>query len=302
MRPRVFAIVLNWNGLKDTLECITSIKQQTYPEFEPVIVDNGSTDGSVSAIRAAFPGMKVLANATNLGYAEGNNVGIRYACAEGADYLFLLNNDTILDPHLVEHLVTVAETDERIGAVGPKIFFASSPRLLWSAGGIVNYTETVCRMRGYRRLDHGQFERIEDVDYLSSCAILLRRRAVEEVGLLDVVFAPMYYEDADWCMRAHRQGFRVVYVPAGKVWHKVSVSGGGEYNLRERYLIGFNSVQFMRRYANVRGWLTFFVFAVLSLPALFIVRVFQRRGRAVLVKALGLWDGFRCMRRDTFIR
>ncbi len=302
MKPRVFAIILNWNGLKDTLECISSVKQQTYTQFEPVIVDNGSTDGSVTAFRSAFPEITVLANATNLGYAEGNNVGIRHACAKGADYFLLLNNDTIVDPHLIENLATMAESDESIGAVGPKIFFASDPTLLWSAGGIVNYTETVCRMRGYRRRDRGQFERIEEVDYLSSCAMLLRRKAVEEVGLLDVAFAPIYYEDADWCMRAHRLGYRIVYVPSGKVWHKVSLSGGGEYNLRERYLIGFNSVQFMRRYADARGWLTFFVFAVLSLPALFIVRVFQRRGRAVLVKAIGLWDGFRGIRRDTFIR
>jgi hypothetical protein len=91
-------------------------------------------------------------------------------------------------------------------------------------------------------------------------------------------------------------------VPSGKVWHKVSLSGGGEYNLRERYLIGYNSVLFMRRYADVSGWLSYMVYAVLSLPALFVVRVFQRRGRGVLVKGLGIWDGFRGQRRDTFIR
>ncbi len=302
MKPRVIVIMLNWNGLKDTLECLTSLSNQTYPDFETVIVDNGSTDDSVAAIQTAFPDVTVLENGTNLGFSEGNNVGIRYACGKGADYVFLLNNDTTVEPHLIDTLVSMAELDERIGAVGPKILFAYKPDIIWSAGGIVNFTETVARMRGYRRVDRGQFDRIEDVDYLPGCAMLLRREVVEDVGLLDSTYSPIYFEDCDWCMRARRKGYRVVYVPSVRVFHKVSVSGGGEYSPRERYLIGFNSIQFMRRYADLRGWLTFFVYAVLSLPALYVVRLFQRRGRGVLVKALGMWDGFRGTRRDTFIR
>ncbi len=302
MKPRVFVIILNWNGLKDTLECLASLNQQTYPACEPVMVDNGSTDGSVAAIRAAFPHVTVLENGANLGFSEGNNIGIRHACASGADYVFLLNNDTTVEPRLIDTLVSVAESDERIGAVGPKILFAYSPELIWSAGGIVNFTETVARMRGYRRVDRGQFDRVEDVDYLPGCAIMMRRKAIEEVDLFDTAFSPAYFEDSDWCMRARNMGYRIVYVPIARVFHKVSASGGGEYNQRERYLVGFNSIQFMRRYANLRGWLTFFVYAVLSLPALYLVRVFQGHGRGVIVKALGMWDGFRGVRRDTFIR
>jgi GT2 family glycosyltransferase len=198
--------------------------------------------------------------------------------------------------------VNVAESDEHIVAVGAKILYFSEPDRLWSAGGIVNYTETVARPRGYYQIDSGQFEDIAEVDYVSGCAMLLRRQALEQIGLLDPVFSPAYFEDTDWCMRARRAGERVVYAPAARVWHKVSMSGGGEYNVRERYLIGFNSIQFMRRYANAGAWLKFFLYAIVSLPLLYLVRVFQGRGRGVVAKGLGLWDGLRRVRRDTYLK
>jgi GT2 family glycosyltransferase len=298
---RVCVVVLNWNRPTDTLECLTSLAQQTYPNCEVIVIDNGSTDGSAAAIQAAFPDVTVLVNATNLGFGEGNNVGLKCALERGADYLLLLNNDTIVDPALIDQLVQVAESDDRIAAVGAKIFFYSDPRRLWSAGSIVNYTETVTRLRGYRQIDQGQFEQIEAVDCISGCTMLLRCSAVQVVGLFDRLFSPAYFEDTDWCMRARQQGYHIQYAPAAKVWHKVSMSGGGEYNMRERYLIGYNSVQFMKRYATPRNWLKFFVFAVLSLPAVYVVRLFQGRGQGVLIKGLGIWDGLRGRRRETYI-
>jgi GT2 family glycosyltransferase len=301
-RPRVCVIVVNWNRPADTLECLTSLAQQTYPSCEVIVVDNGSTDGSAAAIQAAFPDVTVLVNATNLGFGEGNNVGLKYALARGADHVLLLNNDTIVDPALIDQLVQVAESDDHIAAVGAKIFFYSDPRRLWSAGSIVNYTETVTRLRGYRQIDQGQFEQIEEVDCVSGCAMLLRRQALEQIGLLDPLFSPAYFEDTDWCMRARRVGQRIVYAPAAMLWHRVSMSGGGEYNVRERYLIGFNSIQFMRRYANAGAWLKFFLYAIVSLPLLYLVRVFQGRGRGVAAKGLGLWDGLRGVRRDTYLK
>ncbi len=301
MTPCVAVIVLSWNRVADTLDCVASVARQTYPNFKTIVVDNGSTDGSVAAIRAAFPNTTLLANPTNLGFGEGNNVGLRYALAQGVDHVLLLNNDTVVDPALIDELVKVIESDSRIGATGAKILYQASPGRLWSAGGVINFTEGVARLRGYRQLDRGQFDRVEEVDCVPACAMLICRQALEQVGLFDPVFSPAYLEDSDWCMRARRGGYRIVYVPSAKVWHKVSMSGGGEYNLRERYLIGYNSVQFMRRYATLVGWLKYFVFAVLSLPALYVVRVFQGRGRGVLVKGLGIWDGLRGRRRATYL-
>ena len=301
MAPSVTVVVLNWNRLADTLECLASLARQTYPDYRVIVVDNGSTDSSVAGIRARYPEVTVVANSSNLGFAEGNNVGIEQALTQAADYVLLLNNDTVVDAALIEQLVKVAEADERIGAVGAKILYHSEPGRLWSAGGSVNYAETVTRLRGYRQIDHGQFDRVQDVECVSGCAMLLRSSALQVVGRLDRLFSPAYFEDTDWCMRARRRGYQIKYAPAAKVWHKVSMSGGGEYNLRERYLIGYNSVQFMKRYATPAGWLKYFVFAILSLPALYVIRVFQGRGQGVLVKGLGIWDGLRGRRRTTYL-
>jgi len=302
MMPQVYVIVLNWNRPGDTLECLNSLTRQTYSNYRSIVVDNGSTDDSVATIQAAFTDMTVVANPQNLGFAEGNNIGIQRALSAGVAYVLLLNNDTVVDSALIEQLVRVAELDGRIGAVGAKILYYADPHRLWSAGGVINYTETISRLRGYRQIDRGQFEQGAEVDYVSGCAMLLRRQALQAVGLLDPLFSPAYFEDADWCMRARRGGYRIVYAPAAKVWHKVSMSGGGEYNLRERYLIGYNSVQFMKRYASLANWFKYVIYAILSLPALYVVRLFQGRGRGVLVKGLGIWDGLRGARRDTFIR
>jgi GT2 family glycosyltransferase len=256
----------------------------------------------VAAIRSAFPTTTLLESSTNLGYAEGNNLGLRYALECDADDILLLNNDTIVDASSLESLVSTIESDPSIGAVGPKILYQADPRRLWSAGGRLNFTETVGRMRGYRQIDRGQFDRVEAVDYLSGCALLLRRTALERVGLLDPIYSPAYFEDADWCVRARRSGYQLVYVPTARIWHKVSMSGGGEYNLRERYLIGFNSIVFMKRYANRLQWLKYLIFAVGSLPVLYLVRLFQGQGRAVRAKALGIWDGWRGTRRETYLK
>jgi GT2 family glycosyltransferase len=299
--PRIAVIVLNWNRRVDTLECLDSLARQTYLNYYVIVIDNGSTDGSVGSIQANFPDAIVVTNSSNLGYAEGNNIGIGLALNDAADYVLLLNNDTVVDPTLLEQLVRVAETSEQVGAVGAKILYYSDRERIWSAGSVLNYTETVTRLRGYRQIDRGQFDRIEEVECISGCAMLLRRSAIEAVGVLDRLFSPAYFEDTDWCLRARQRGYRILYAPAAKVWHKVSMSGGGEYNLRERYLIGYNSVQFMKRYAGFGAWLKFSVFAIASLPLVYLVRTFQKRGRAVIAKGLGMWDGLRGKRRDDYL-
>ena len=120
---KVTIILLNWNGKEDTIECLESLKHITYPNYEILLVDNGSTDGSVECFRERYPGMEIIENGENLGFAEGNNVGIRRAMDEGADYVLLLNNDTVVDPEFLGELVKVGESDPKIGIVGPKICY-----------------------------------------------------------------------------------------------------------------------------------------------------------------------------------
>ena len=228
MNPKVTIIVLNWNGKEDTIECLESLKHITYPNYEILLVDNGSTDGSVECFRERYPGMEIIENGENLGFAEGNNVGIRRAMDEGADYVLLLNNDTVVDPEFLGELVKVAKSGMSIGIVGPKIYyydyagrndviyFAGAELVLWK-GSDIKY--------GYREIDQGQCDEIKGVDEIEGTCLLIKSELVNKIGLLDPNFFA-YREDTDFCMRAARKGFKLFYVPKAIIWHKVGASFG----------------------------------------------------------------------------
>lgn len=290
--PHVVAIVLNWNGLADTRVCLRSLQQQDYAALTVLLVDNGSTDGSVPALRAEFPELTILETGANLGFCGGNNVGMAWALARAADYVLLLNNDAWFDPGMTRELVTAAEADPHIGMAGPKIYQAAPPGTLWSAGGVVTYWGNVTGMRGFGQPDRGQFDTPADVDYLPGCGILVRRQVLEQIGLLDLAYY-CYYEDTDWAMRARQAGWRVWYVPAAIMWHKGGNSTGGFYNPREKYMAGVNAVRFMRSYARPWQWVLFGASLVVGIPWLFIREGARGRSAVVRAKVSGLIDGFR---------
>jgi GT2 family glycosyltransferase len=291
VEPRIVAVVPNWNGKADTLECLQSLNQQSYKNLEIVIVDNGSQDGSVEAISAQFSAVTLICNQENLGTAVAENMGMTYALERDVDYIAILNNDTIFDPDMFHALVQVAEADERVAVAGPKMYYYDEPELLWAAGGIIDFTEVVCRMRGYNQEDRGQYDLPADVDYIPSCALLAKASAARKVGLLDPIYFA-YFDDPDWCWRMHQHGYRIRYVPAARMWHKVSRTAGG-YSPQGCYAMGVNAVIFMKKYARWYQWVKWFIFAVLSLPFLYVVRLFQGKAKSVWAKALGIRDGFR---------
>jgi GT2 family glycosyltransferase len=226
MSPSVHVIILNWNGLADTLACLESCRQLTYPNLRLLVVDNGSTDGSETALRARFPDVELLQTGANLGFAGGNNVGIRDALERGADWVLLLNNDTVVAPDFVDALVDTAATDARIGMLSSKIYYFEPPDVLWYASAHMNEWLGYGRHRGEGQQDRGQFDVVEDTNRPTGCSLLVSRAVCERVGLLaDEFFC--YCEDLDWGLRTRRAGFRVVYAPGSKVWHKVSRSTGG---------------------------------------------------------------------------
>lgn len=221
--PRVAVIILNWNGWEDTLDCLASLERLDYLNYEVVVVDNGSTDGSEIKIRDAYPGITVLRTGENLGFASGNNAGIRYALEKGADHVWLLNNDTVVDPKALSHLVDEVVSDASVGMVGSKIYYYHPPDLIWFAGGTVNKLTGRTRHIGFNEKDSGLWETPRDVDYVSGCSMLVGRSVIGSVGLMDEMFF-MYFEDLDWCTRAKRGGWRVKYQPGSLVWHKISKS------------------------------------------------------------------------------
>jgi GT2 family glycosyltransferase len=240
--PLVYIVVLNWNGWQDTLGCIESCLQLTYPRYRILIVDNGSTDASVGNLLERFPDIAVLQTGKNLGFAGGNNIGIRHAFEQGADYVWLLNNDTIVDPSALTELVSVGEASDAAGIVGSKIFFFSQPDVIWFAGGLIRHLSGASIHRGHLEKDEGRYDDIAEVDYITGCSLLIKREVVDKIGLMDDRFF-LLFEEADWNLRAKKQGYKILYVPFSKVWHKVSASIGAE-SPNYHYYLARNSLLF----------------------------------------------------------
>lgn len=225
--PLVYIVVLNWNGREDTLACLRSLEPVWSERTKGVVVDNGSTDGTPDAIRAAFAAVEVLETGRNLGFTGGNNVGLRFALDSGADYVLLLNNDTVVDPLFVREMLKVAARSEEIGFVSPKIYFLDPPDLLWFAGARFSTRTGYGRVIGYGEPDRGQYDDVRPIDRPCGCAVLVSRRLCREAGLMeDKLF--LYVDEVEWMLRGRKHGFKACYAPKAKVWHKVSASVGRE--------------------------------------------------------------------------
>lgn len=248
--PLVAVVILNWNGIEDTIRCLESVLDSSHPRLLPIVVDNGSTDGSADRLTGLEIPFVLLTNRVNLGYAEGNNVGIRRAISAGADYVLLLNNDTRIDRSAIAALVETAEADPRIGVLGPRIYFWDSPELIWFDGGEVDPSTVEPRHHGLRETDSARPTGTRDVGYVSGCALMARVEMLKKVGLLDRDYF-LVFEETDLCARAEDAGYRAVVVPAAKVWHRVSVSFGGEDSPTYLYYFHRNNLLFVHK--RLRG-------------------------------------------------
>lgn len=249
MPPLVYAVTLNWNRPHDTIECLESLSQQSYPHLKLLVVDNGSTDDSVQLIRGAFPGVEVVENGRNLGFAAGMNAGIRAALARGADYVLGINNDTLLAADMLERLMTQCSVG--VGLLAPIIYYADAPDIIWSVGGHFNQWTLEAPEKWRGQHDPGNLPACLEIDFVPGCAMLWPRTVLETVGLFDETFF-MYYEDIDLCQRIRRAGFHIQTVPSAKLWHKVSLSSGGTDSPNERYWMARSSLVYFRKHA--RWW------------------------------------------------
>jgi GT2 family glycosyltransferase len=243
--PSVHIVVLNWNGKSDTVECLTNLHSVSYPNRKIVVVDNGSTDGSEEAIKAAFPDVTLIQTGENLGYAEGNNVGIRHAMECGADFVFILNNDTTTDTEVVTAMVAQAEKNPSAAILGPKIYFYERPDIINSAGGHLDY-ETLARGHiGYGVRDDGTvYASVAAVEWITGCAMLLRLSVLREVGFFDRDFF-LICEELDLCTRIRKRGFEILFVPEAKLWHKVSAAFDGNFSAVYCYYFFRNSLLYV---------------------------------------------------------
>ena len=223
--PRVSAIVLNRNNASDTIACLASLSKSDYAALDILVVDNGSDDGSDVAIERAFSNVRLLRARSNLGFAAGMNRGIAQAVRSDAKFVLLLNNDTVVAPDCISHLVRTAVSRPKAGICVPKILFQHLPNIIWSAGAMWKRWPPRVKLIGLGRPDGPDFDQPMDLEYATGCSLLIRLETIAQVGLLDERYF-MYQEDYDYCYRCRSAGWSIRYVPGSRVWHKVSAGLG----------------------------------------------------------------------------
>ena len=236
MNARVALIVLNWNNAEDALACLASLERVTYPNYEIIVVDNGSTDDSVSQIRAAYPNVTFLETGENLGYAGGNNVGIRYALEHGAEFIGILNNDVTVAPDFLEPLLSALQSEPKVGVVTPLIAVMDDPDYVWTLGAAVNHhTGSVTRLFTGERIQNIHRKTPFEVDVAPGSALLVKRETFEKVGLLNEEFF-LYYEESDWSLLVQKSNYCILAIPESLVWHKISAALGTTSPIIDYYM------------------------------------------------------------------
>lgn len=224
---KISIIIVNWNGKEDTLECLASISSIKYADYEVVLVDNGSHDDSVRAIKNNFPRAIVIETKENLGFAGANNIGIAKAIERDSAYVFLLNNDTTVEPDILQTLYDTSQSLKDKALIGCKILYYSYSDLIWFAGG--RWDNINLRFEHVRigKMDNKKSSYTVGTDYVCGCALFSSVKLIQDVGIFDERFF-LTFEDTDLCYRARKKGYQLCVVQNAKVFHKVSTSFGGE--------------------------------------------------------------------------
>jgi hypothetical protein len=280
--PRIAVIILTWNRVDDVTTCLESFSCVKYPNLEVIVVDNASGDETVPTVRARFPWITLIVNDDNLGYVGGNNVGIKYALERDADYVFILNSDTKMTPDAIEQLVAVMQSDPRIAITGAKNLCMDSPAYTWGKYGVLNWGPMLVRTHGRFRLDYPELSP-KDVDWVIGNGCMMSREALQKIGVFDEDFFQVN-EDVDWCVRARKLGYRVVYVDTAAIYHK----GASSADLSKPivfsygYFLGRNAILFARKHANAAQWARLLTLMVVGV----VLRVSAYSASAVL-RAIG---------------
>ncbi len=262
---KVFVVILNWKQPDLTIECLKSLAKCKGKEYKvyPMVVDNGSSDESVGKLRKFDTSLKILETGKNLGFAGGNNVGIKYSLENGADYIVILNNDTELQTNLITYLLKTIEKNDDIGIVSPKMYFAKGyefhkdrykkselGKVIWYAGGILDWKNVYGTNRGVDEVDKGQYEKSKEIDFATGACMMVRSKALKEVGLFNEKYY-LYMEDVELSERMKKKDWKIMYEPKATLWHKVSQSSGIGSDLND-YFITRNRLMFGFKYAKMR--------------------------------------------------
>ncbi|HEV2339171.1 MAG TPA: glycosyltransferase family 2 protein [Patescibacteria group bacterium] len=286
---KIFLVTLQYNTDKETHDWLHSVKKMDKAGFDVqfVIVDNASKIPFVLSKNEQDDKTHLIRSGTNTGFAGGNNIGIRYSLKNGADFVMVINNDTIVEKNLLKELLSVLDSDEKIGIAAPKIYFAKghefhkeryakeeTGKVFWYAGGHTDWANVMSVHRGVDEVDYGQYDTIQKVSFASGCCMLIKKEVLKKVGLFDERYF-LYYEDADLCERVQRAGYSMMYAPKAVMWHINAASSGGSGNKLQDYFLTRNRMLFGMSYAPLRTKLSLLRE---SIRLLFNGRVMQQKG------------------------
>lgn len=285
-------VLVNFKRAQDTIACVESLRASSFRDFDIIIVDNNSGDGSAEVLKKHCGEATLIVNQTNCGFAEGNNIGIREALKRGSAFVLLLNNDTIVHVDALDWLVATMRAHPTCGIAGAKIFFHDSPELLWFAGGYFNRHAGFGGHCGMNQPDSDAYSLEQPTDYVTGCCMMVRREVFESVGLLDSDYFA-YLEDVDFCIRARDKGYVILYQPKAIIYHKISKTSTWDspvyiyFNLR-------NKILFLRKNSSPRHWSPYLPKLIYFYARQLIRLIFKWRDMSAARAALmGVTDGLK---------
>ncbi|WP_238903668.1 glycosyltransferase family 2 protein [Clostridium sp. YIM B02506] len=264
-KPSVYVVLVNYNGYEDTEACIKSLRNIHYYNYKIVVVDNASTDDSYNKLEKIKEDVILIKSEKNLGFSGGNNIGIKYALQQGADYIMLLNNDTLVEPDFLNIMIDTAESSENLGIVGCKMMYYPQNDIVWYGGGYIDWNK-YSGVHENQGTKDSQDDNVREVTFLTGCCMLIKRSTIEKVGYLSEEYF-MYLEDLDYCAKVLDNNLRIIYNPEAKIYHKVSASTGGEessfaikWGTRNRFI-------FFKKFSKSKSFvnkLKIFLFLIIS--------------------------------------
>lgn len=271
--PKVFVVILNFNGAKTLAPCLSSVFHSDYQNFEVLVVDNNSQDGSFELARQNYSRAHFIKNPENIGFAKGNNVGIRWALEKFADYVLVLNNDTVIEKSTLSSLVQVAESKDSVGIVSPLILTVTNE--IWFAGGQIVWDKmkTIHLFTVASQVPYA-------TEYLTGCAMLIKKDVFKKIGLFDERFF-LYYEDADFSLRTKNAGFELLVDPCAKIQH---LEQSNTNNASKLYWLVLSGLLFFQIHSSLRQKLWLFPYLQLRRLKNFYTVTFSRNNSAIAVR------------------
>ena len=299
MSKQLAIVLVNWNSFELTKDTLESLQKTTYTNYDCIVVDNGSADGSGDLIESTFPNCIVLKSITNKGFTGGNNIGMDYALQYGYEYIMMLNNDVAVEPNFLEPLIARLDQDASIGAVQPLIYFHHDRNLIWNAGSSFNPLLGICSTPDYNKKDPGhQFKnKSKKIDWITGCAFMMRASVLKKVGLLKEAFF-IYYEDVDLSFRIKAAGYQLDYVPSAVIYHIAGMSHKSNKKGKEgfvspkvHYLNARNRIWWLKEHTPVWAIASVALFNTFYFFSMGFYFIFRARWQKLLALKNGIVEG-----------